>query len=169
MRLTFKTILDRSEDVLSALCVAGFGVMFVLGVATVVFRFLLESSLAFPDEVIRYLFVWMIALGSAVALRRGAHAAIGVFVNMLPIGARRAVLLLAALCSMVFFAVLVIYGIELTARVAAQISPALEISMSWVYAAVPVGGAFLSIYMLEILITLLTAPDAALIAGEGES
>ncbi|MEX2519472.1 MAG: TRAP transporter small permease [Paracoccaceae bacterium] len=169
MQSTFKTILDRSETVLSALCVAGFGVMFILGVATVVFRFLLESSLAFPDEVIRYLFVWMIALGSAVALRRGAHASIGVFVQMLPGGARRAALLLAALSSMAFFAVLVVYGVELTVRVAAQISPALEISMSWVYAAVPIGGAFLLVYMSEILITLLTAPDAALLSGEGEA
>ena len=76
MRVLTKA-LDLSETALAVVCVISFVVMFLLGIATVVFRFIIESSLAFPDELIRYLFVWMIFLGSAVALRRNMHAAIG--------------------------------------------------------------------------------------------
>jgi len=144
-----KRLLDLSEAVLAALCVAALVVMVVLGIATVVFRFLLESSLAFPDELIRYLFIWMIFLGSAVALRRGAHAAIGVFVDYSPIALRRIAFYLAAAVSAGFFAVLIVKGILLSMRVLPQISPALEVSMAWVYAAVPVGGAFMLLYTVE--------------------
>ena len=134
-----KKFLDLTELALSVVCVLSFVAMFVLGIATVVFRFIIESSLAFPDELIRYLFIWMISLGSAVALRRNVHAAIGVVVSHLPTVPRRAALVGSSLLGIVFFALILVAGIKLTMRVQSQISPALEISMAWVYGAVPVG------------------------------
>lgn len=155
-------ILDFSEQFLAVVCVVCFAAMFVLGVATVFFRFVVESSLAFPDELIRYLFVWVMFLGSAVALRRNSHAAIGIFVAQLPDGAKRLALLVASLASAAFFIILVVKGGELTVRVMPQISPALEVSMAWVYAAVPVGAAFMLIYVVELFVRQLTAPASEL-------
>lgn len=150
--------LDASEAVLMAVCIAMFAAMAALGIATVFFRFVLESSLAFPDELIRYLFIWLIFLGAAIALRRNAHAAIGILVEYLPAPLKRGAVMLASLASAVFFAVLIVKGIELTNRVGPQISPALEISMAWVYAAVPVSGVFLLVYTIETLVWQRTAP-----------
>ena len=150
--------LDYSDHGLVAICVVLLVIMFVLGVATVVFRFVLEIPLAFPDELIRYLFVWTVALGSAVGLRRNAHAAIGVFVDRLAGTKRRLVLLAASALSGVFFALVLVKGIHLTARVVPQISPALEISMAWVYAAIPAGAGFMLLYVIEHFVKQLTAP-----------
>ena len=161
---TVRTGLDYSERALTALCVISFAVMFLLGVATVLFRFVLEASLAFPDELIRYLFVWTIFLGSAVALRRNAHAAIGIFVGWLPAGPKRAALLVATGFGMAFFAILLVYGALLTVRVVPQISPALEISMAWAYGAVPAGALFLLIYSAEIFAAQLVMPASELTA-----
>ncbi|CFX18640.1 putative 2,3-diketo-L-gulonate TRAP transporter small permease protein YiaM [Candidatus Filomicrobium marinum] len=158
-------ILDFSEHILAAICVVCFAAMFVLGVATVFFRFVVESSLAFPDELIRYLFVWVMFLGSAVALRRNSHAAIGIFIDQLPDGAKRVALLFASLASALFFTILVVKGGELTLRVMPQISPALEVSMAWVYAAVPVGAAFMLIYVVELFVRQLTAPASELVSS----
>ncbi|UUX50967.1 TRAP transporter small permease [Nisaea acidiphila] len=157
-------VLDLSETVLAVACSAAFAAMFVLGIATVVFRFVIESSLAFPDELIRYLFVWMIFLGSAVAFRRNMHAAIGLVVSSLPTVLRRGALILSSLLSGVFFAMLFYYGVGLTVRVQEQISPALEISMSWVYGAIPAGMAFLIVYAAELILRLATAPADELLA-----
>lgn len=154
--------LDLSEAFLAALCALFFTSMVTLGVATVVFRFLIQSSLAFPDELIRYLFIWLVFLGAAIAFRRNLHAAIGVFVGMLPDAPRRAALLIATGLSAAFFALMVVYGVRLTLRVAPQISPALEVSMAWVYAAAPAGGAVLFVYALEAFARQLTAPIAEL-------
>lgn len=147
-----------SEQILVAACVLAFMGMFVLGIATVVFRFLLDSSLAFPDELIRYLFVWMIFLGSAVAYRRNIHATIGALVGALPEPAQRLALLAATLATGIFGAVILVAGFDLTIRAIPQISPALEVSMAWVYAAVPVGMAFLILYAIEIFVRQLRAP-----------
>ena len=145
-------VLDALERGLAALCVAAFAAMFALGIATVVFRFVIQSSLAFPDEAIRYLFVWLIALGTAVALRRNLHAAIGLFVDMLPDGARRVALRASWACVAVFMAIVAVNGLTLTTRAAAQISPALEVSMAWVYAALPVGAVFTLVFAIEKLV-----------------
>ncbi|MFV0475834.1 MAG: TRAP transporter small permease [Pikeienuella sp.] len=155
-------LLNASERLLLILCVTGFVVMFALQVATVFFRFVIESSLAFPEEMIRYLFIWTTFLGAAVALRRGAHAAIGVFVKQLPDRAKRAALLAAAGVSLLFFAILLVKGVELTTRGLAQTAPALGVSMAWAYSAIPVGAAFLVLYTLEIFFTTLRRPAADL-------
>lgn len=163
MRVLSK-VLDFSETALAAVCAAAFAGMFILGVATVVFRFVIESSLAFPDELIRYLFIWMIFLGSGVAYRRNMHAAIGLLVASLPVPLRRAALIAASLASGCFFVLMLVYGIGLTQRVEAQISPALEISMAWVYGAVPVGMGFLILYTVELLVRQIRAPGEDLLA-----
>lgn len=162
-----KKFLDLSETALSVVCVLSFAAMFVLGIATVVFRFIIESSLAFPDELIRYLFIWMISLGSAVALRRNLHAAIGMVVSHLPLALHRTAVVSATLLGMVFFVLILINGLRLTLRVQPQISPALEISMAWVYGAIPVGMAFLILYSLELTVKQLRAPAAELLS-EGQ-
>lgn len=158
-------LLGWFESILAAACAICFAVMFVLGVATVFFRFVVESSLAFPEELIRYLFVWATALGSAVAYRRNAHAAIGILVDHLPSGLKRAALLIGTTASAMFFAILLYEGIGLSARVVPQISPALEISMAWVYAAVPTGGFFLLLFSVELLVKQATMPASQLIAN----
>jgi len=161
-----RKLLDAVEIALVAVCILAFVVMFVLGVATVVFRFVIESSLAFPDEMIRYLFVWATFLGAAIALRRNMHAAIGVLVARAPAAVRRVALLAAtALCGL-FFAVILESGIKITMRARPQISPALEISMAWVYAAVPVGMAFLLVFTVELFVRQWRAPAAALLADD---
>lgn len=164
---TLRKLLDYSEYALAALCVAGLAIMAALGVASVLFRFVLKVSLAFPDELIRYLFIWVIFLGSAIALRRKAHAAIGVLVESLPQPAKQIVLLLAGLTSAAFFALLVVKGAQLSIRVVPQISPALEISMAWVYAAVPVSAVFLLAYTLEALFRRRAGDAAGSVAAGG--
>lgn len=151
-------LLNVSEMILGMLCVAAFLVMFVLGVATVFFRFVVEQSLTFPDELIRYLFIWMVLLGAAIAYRRGIHAAISMLTDALPAAVQRVVMIAATLASACFFAVLLWSGSALTLVVWPQISPALEVSMSWVYGAIPAGAVFLLIYALELLVKLLVQP-----------
>jgi len=161
-----KKALDLSESILTALCAAAFALMLSLGVATVVFRFIIQSSLAFPDELIRYLFVWMIFLGSAVAYRRKMHAAIGILVASLPAQPKRLALLFSTLACVVFFVTIMWSGYHLTARSVPQISPALEVSMAWVYSAIPVGMGFLLIYAMELFFEQFRAADDQLVADD---
>src|SRR3546814_1257411 len=81
IRNKIPALLDVSENIPGALCVVILAVMFGRGVTEVFFRYVVEMSLSFPSELIRYLFVWSVALGSAVAMRKNSHAAIEMFVR----------------------------------------------------------------------------------------
>ncbi len=48
--------------------------------------------------------------------------------------------------------VLLVQGIVLVEKTAAQQSPAMEISMGWAYACLPVGAALMAIHLLVIII-----------------
>ncbi len=158
-------VLGWLEFCLAVACVIALIAMFALGVATVFFRFVVESSLAFPEELIRYLFVWVTALGSAIAYRRNYHAAIGVVVDRLPGESKRIALLAATSAGIVFFSIMIYQGLRLTTRVVPQISPALEVSMAWVYAAIPAGGALLLVFALELFLRQVRLPASELAAG----
>lgn len=161
-----RKLLDLLEQALAGACILAFVVMFVLGVMTVVFRFVIQSSLAFPDELIRYLFIWATFFGAAIAFRRNMHAAIGVIVARCPPALKRVALLLATAMCGLFFAVVFWASLAITQRALPQISPALEISMAWVYAAVPAGMAILFVYAVELFVTQWRTPAADLLADD---
>ena len=112
-------------------------------------RYVLGNALAWPEEAVKYLFVWMVLLGAAVVTRRGQHITIDLLQRSLPAAllpwhaaAMRVVSAAAA-------GFLLYHGWELTRR-ASFVSPALEWPHTYLYLAVPVGAA------VALLLKLLT-------------
>ncbi|MEM9523879.1 MAG: TRAP transporter small permease [Pseudomonadota bacterium] len=159
-----KTLMDPIEKLLAAACVLAFATMLALGVLTIWYRFVIQDSLSFPDELIRYLFVWLIALGSAIGLRRNIHAAIGIFIKPLPTPLMRAALIFSSVCVIVFLAIVAKTGYRATLSATTQISPAMRISMAWLFAAVPVGAVFGILFTLELLVKQAIQPASELAA-----
>ena len=79
---------DRAADgVLAALGALLTGIVLV----AVFFRYVLNQSISWSDELVRYLFVWFTLLGAAVTLREREHIRVEYFVEHLPPRARRLV------------------------------------------------------------------------------
>lgn len=70
------------------LVVVGMAVMSILVFSNVVLRYGFSSGIAFSVEVSRVIFVWIIFLGSAVALAKGAHLSVDTLVARFPHRAR---------------------------------------------------------------------------------
>lgn len=157
-----KALMDLIERILAAACVLAFAVMLGLGVLTVWYRFVIQDSLSFPDEMIRYLFVWLIALGSAIGLRRNIHAAISILVQRMPVPLMRAALIFSSLCVIAFLGIVLYTGWHAAQSAASQISPAMQIPLIWLFASAPVGAAFGILFTLELLLKQATQPAAEL-------
>ncbi len=114
-------------------------------------RYVMRSTFGWYDEVARLCFVWMIFLGAAVGVRRGTHFRLQMVTDRLAPGARRAGEVFATLVVMVFAAVLVAGGIALAPLVRLQMTDALEVSMLWFFAALPVGGVLMILYSIPHL------------------
>lgn len=117
--------------------------MAVIIFANVVLRYSTSASIEWAEEVARYLMVWLTFIGAGPVLRYGGHIAVENLQDSLP--SRWAVALrgLIALLLFAFFIFMVGYGVLYVARAQYQMTPTTQISMGWVYAAMPVGGLLL--------------------------
>lgn len=145
----FGSLSDKAN---TAVKYAGFimtAVMTVLIVIQVFFRYVLGSSLSWSEESARYLFIWIVMLGASMGVKEGFHVSVTLFINKLPAVLRRIVDTVFTLFLGVMALVMVIYGYSIANTVAIQVSPAIRLSMFWVYLSVPVSGVLIIIHLLS--------------------
>jgi TRAP-type C4-dicarboxylate transport system permease small subunit len=108
--------------------------------ASVVIRYfgLFGGSLYWVDELSRFTTIWMVMLGSAIALDARGHVAINVLPHLLPHRARKIINVVVDLSSALFVGVLGWYGYVISFFTMRQISPSLQVPMGYVYLAIPV-------------------------------
>jgi TRAP-type transport system small permease protein len=125
----------------------------------VFFRYVLNNSIFWSEEVGRMCLVWLSFLGATAAYRRGAHIGIGFLVERLPREAQRASQVLVLVLSLAFFAVLTFAGGWFVWFVAGQKTPALGLPKSIPYLVMPMSGVVFLIHGLSLLLALLTTHD----------
>ncbi|RMG84100.1 MAG: TRAP transporter small permease [Bacteroidetes bacterium] len=120
--------------------VAGlFGSIVLLMLVAIFFRYVLNNSLFWSDEIIRYLFVWLTFLGAAVAFRENAHIRVTFFREKLPATPRKIVENLDQWLTLGFLIFLSVGGFYWVADLRGSFSPALGLPLNWLfYAALPV-------------------------------
>jgi TRAP-type C4-dicarboxylate transport system permease small subunit len=126
--------------------------------AQVIFRYGVQSSLTWSEEVARYSFIWAIFLGTSVAARRGQHIVVDALVLALPAGLQRWLRAGSLAICGAFFALFAYVSVLLVQNAFTQRSSSLEIPIAWVYASAVVGAA----------LTVLHLANAALQPGPAE-
>ncbi|HJR00656.1 MAG TPA: TRAP transporter small permease [Methylomirabilota bacterium] len=114
-------------------------------------RYVMHATFQWYDEVARLCFVWMVFLGAASAVRRGAHFRLHLLIDRFGPRLRRATDLVVGLLVVVFGGVLVAGGVAIWPVARGQVSDSLELSMVWFYGALPVGGALMILFSLPHL------------------
>ena len=128
-----------------------FAAMCLVGLLQVFNRFVLNKSLSWSEEFQIYSHVWIVFLAIAIAYRRGAHLSVESFSGMLPPQARRIFDFLIELLWLWFAAALAYLSWRVSEVAKLQLSPGLEIPMSYPYYGMVVGGAYLLLVVLRRL------------------
>ena len=112
-------------------------------------RYIFRVGAAWPEEIGRYLLIWVAFLAAAIVVRHQEHFVIFYFVDSwAPERLKRGLRLFAYGLTFGVGVALLAAGGPLLETGALQISPGSEIPMSWVFAAVPVSGAFIMYYTI---------------------
>jgi TRAP-type C4-dicarboxylate transport system permease small subunit len=144
--------LSRRANALAEQGLFGLGAAMVVVVAAqVFFRYVLNQSLFWSEELARYILVWLTFLGASVAYRRNAHPRIELFNTRLGAPAARTLRIGAHLVAAAFFGLLVIYGAQFAYFVRLQISPALQLPKWIVMLVMPAGGLLLLLHAAAAL------------------
>ena len=121
--------------------------------AQVFYRFVLNSSLVWSEELVRYGLLWGVMIGAALASDRNAHIALDPLRRVASPGGRRALLWTSGTLILVFCAVAGWYGWDYAYRLRNMASPAMRMPMIWAYLSIPVGSALIAIFTLVHLVS----------------
>ncbi len=130
------------------LSVAAMATMLALIFLQVVTRYVFGFTFDWSEEVARFLFVWVVFLGSALIMGETGHLAVRFLPDALS-GKLAGLILESAinLLSYVFIYLLVFQGGKMMTAMSFQTTPALGISVSWIYATLPVSGLLMALYL----------------------
>ncbi len=146
----------RLEDITTGIALRASIAFLVIAASLALFqvitRFVFDAPSTWSEVITRSSMIWSVFLGVAVAFRHGAMISVDVIMNALPHRLGLALYLAANAASLLFFAILAWQGYLMTLRVMSQKLAALEVSIAWVYAALPVGSVFIMIAIVAAMI-----------------
>ena len=115
----------------------------------VLFRYIFHLSLAWSEELAKYLFLWLAALAAAYAFKTKSHFALRFLVDRLGKKLQNLVGTLVAFVVSGFLAIFIWKSVEYTLGMAKQVSPSIQMSMAIPYSSVVVGGILMLYYVLK--------------------
>lgn len=130
----------------------------------VVCRYFLDASLAWYEEVSRFLLIWIVFLGAVIAYIRGDHLGIDVLVTFLPLRPRQAVVVFADLLVLLALAIMVQGGWEMAvdSLESGWVASSVPIPYGWVYMVGPVSAA-----LMFVQAVIKTVADLKALKGVG--
>lgn len=141
--------LARAEEAAVFIILAGLVVTLALQVAS---RFAFKFPLAWTEELARIGLLWLVFIGSAVAARRAEHFAVELFMEKVPLPGKALIARLVGLLVVAFFLMLAVVAAHSAHFGAIQTLPALDVSVAWATAAIPVGCALMALHFAATLV-----------------
>ena len=135
-----------------------YATIFLVAVITVVvcagvyWRYVLNNSLSWTEETAKFMMVWMVFTGIPIALKTGGHAAIDALPNALPARGRQVLYAFIYLVVLLLMVVLVHQGWAFAWNARVQNTATTQISMMYVFGAMPIGGMIMIFVSLELFI-----------------
>ena len=153
-------LIRRLTEIAVAILVGGFAAVICL---QVFYRYVLNDSLVWSEELVRYGLLWSVMLGAALASDRNAQVALEPLRALLSPERYRVVQWLAGLLIVLFCLIAAWYGWQYTSRLWNMSSPASQIPMPFVFISIPVGCLLISFFVIVHLLsgTYMRTSDSA--------
>lgn len=121
-------------------CALLFIIIIAIGAANVFGRFVLNNSLTWAEEAMRFLCIWLVFIGSSLTIRIDGHVSIDILQSVLKNTKVKCVLyVITRLIAASFLVVLIPASIELVQGMSNSYSSAVGVSYSIVYLSFPIG------------------------------
>ena len=148
----FSKFMDVVEKIIKILLFIVVAVMVVVMVYQVILRYIFSASNSWSEELCRYLFIYSVMLGAAIAVRRNSHLQIDVITGMLSPKMKNIITIIATIAGIVFLAFLFVYSIGLCQTGVKTASAGIPgVNMAMTYAAMPIGIVLMILCSLEVI------------------
>ncbi|GAK60470.1 TRAP transporter, DctQ-like membrane protein [Candidatus Vecturithrix granuli] len=129
-------VLGKIEEIFVTSALAFMGMVLAL---QILMRYIFNHPLVWSEELARYTFVWVTFVGASYGVHHNAHIRMEAIHKKFPPTLQKIVTISTNLLAILIFSYLIPAGIVFTVEQHDIASSAMEIPMSLVFAAVPVG------------------------------
>ena len=153
--LSFLNLIDAIVQPLIKLCKIAV-ISCVLSIALIVstsifFRYVLNNSITWSEEIAKYLMVWMVFVGAPVAMVQSRHIAIEMFPNLFRPRIRALIFLIVNLLIVMTMAFWTYRGFTYTVGGMSQVMSSFDkIPLGVVFASIPFGSCIMMIISFQI-------------------
>lgn len=121
-------------------------------------RYVFNYSISTATELATFSQIWLVLLGSGIAMARNQHVAIDILPAQLSLNLQRVASVAIAIITLAFLAVLAYGSLPLLRLGAIQTSSAMRLPMWWVYLCLPVGAFYISLELVVATIRTWNNP-----------
>ena len=117
----------------------------VVMLAQVFFRYVLNSSLQWSEELAVWGMIWMVFVGSVLLVRHSEHISITTLVRLAPLSVRPYLVIFNKAAALVFLVIVGYYGVEVFGGTFHAKSPSIGLSTRWIKLAIPTGAVLMAV------------------------
>ena len=130
---------------------------FMISVMTVqvILRYVFSLSLPWAEEAVRFSLIWMSLLAAAVVAWRQGHMKVDIFLIRMNPFIQRFCRMGVLICGLIFCSVLLIKSSAYLDIVRITTAPALQITLDWIYVALPISATLMIVALLRHLLSEL--------------
>ena len=152
---TFDLILEKIKTISNTFMTILLICLTLLLGASIAMRYFLGQPISWSNAVARYVYIYIVLIGSAISYMLDGHATIESFYSIMPRGVRMVFDMAHYLIVMGLSAMLIVKGVKYTISMWGVHSPVLAFfSMGIVYLAVPICFVIIFLYLLRKTIGL---------------
>lgn len=141
-------ILQKTTEIFVALLLM---VMTCLVFTNVLTRYVFHFAIAWSEEISRFLMVWIVFVGAALAYKEDAHMGLDIVVKALPKKTAQVIAVIVDLAVIYCLYLMLTGGYELTASMIRWKAPASGLAYSWKFASVVISGVMMELYAVTKL------------------
>ncbi len=140
-----KTLAERFTDAVLSLMII---VMVIVVFLQVTNRYIFNNPLSWTEEVARFIFIWITFLGTFLALKSKAHVGMSSFMDRFSAKTKNTAETIVAFLMIYYLFYLIQVGIKIVRETGQTFTPALDISFSYIYVAIPLSATLMVLYLL---------------------
>lgn len=129
--------------------------MMIIVLIQVFFRYVLNSSLVWPEETARFMMVWMTFMAAPVAYRMGSNVSLDIIHRMFKGRLHTLLSVLIQIGALITLAILFQKSIGMVQRGSLIDATSIPIKMTYIYISLPIGLFLTSMVNIELLINSL--------------
>lgn len=124
--------------------------MTVVLFSQVIARYVMGTGLSWSEELVRYICIWLVYLGTTCATKDGSQIAVTALEEALPISSKRVLSIIQSIITAAYIILLFWIGYKILGVAQMQKSPNMAIPMNIIYMVFPISMVIMMIHLIAV-------------------